>query len=157
MSDGAPCEQGVGQGRSTSLLGREVPECAPDGGGTQLDSKKARRERYQHGRRERQTVVASAAKRRARVDRGRSLKVVCAQMIDLRHTTRGISKGLDLCESSVRAEISAVRRWAEAEVAAANARVDALEKMIEENRGGNLSAGVCASEDTGPGTSLAGY
>ena len=85
------------------------------------------------------------------------LKVVCAEMDDLCHTAHGISKGLDLCESSVRAEISAVRRWAEAEVAAANARVDALEKMIEENRGGNLSAGVCASEDTGPGTSLAGY
>ena len=42
-----------------------------------------------------------------------------------------------------------VLRWAEAEVAAANARVDALEKMSKESRGDDLSAGVCASEDAG--------
>ena len=41
-----------------------------------------------------------------------------------------------------------MRRWAEAEVAAANARADALERMIEESRGDYLSARICASEDT---------
>ena len=77
------------------------------------------------------------------------MKVVCAEMVDLRHTARGISKGLDLCESSVHAEISAVWRWAEAEVAEANARVDAVERIIKDSRCDNLSAGVGVSEDTG--------
>ena len=105
--------------------------------------------------------MAAAAKvqvcTQARVDRGRSLKVVCAEVVDLRHTARGLSRGLDLCESSVRAEISAVRRWAEAEVAAANARVDTLERMIKDSRCDNLSAGVGASEDTGWPMRLAGF
>ena len=70
MSDGAPCEQGVGQGRSTSLLGQEVPECVPDGGRIKVGSKKARRERYQHDRRLGQEAVASAERVRAWVDRG---------------------------------------------------------------------------------------
>ena len=148
MSDGAPCEQGVGQVRPASMLGREVPEGVPSGRRTQVGSKEARRLRYQRGRRKRQKAVASAEKVRARVDRGRSLKVVCAEVVDLRHTARGLSRGLDLCESSVHTEISAVRRWAEAEVAAANARIDALQTMIKDSCD-NLSAGVGTSEDTG--------
>ena len=133
------------------MLGREVPEGVPSGRRTQVGSKEARRLRYQRGRRKRQKAVASAEKVRARVDRSRSLKVVCAEIGNLCHTARGMSEGLDLCGRSVLAEISAVRRWAEAEVAAANARAqaDALEKMIKESRGDNLPAGVCASEDAG--------
>ena len=156
MSDGAPCEQGVGQVRSASLLGREVPGGVPSDGETQIGSKKERRVRYQRGRQRRQKAAASAGKVRTRVDRGRSMKVVCAEMDDFRHTMRAMSKGLDLSERSLRAEVSEVRQGAEAAVAAANVRVDALEMAIKEGRGNKLPAGSCASEESGVADAVGG-
>ena len=70
MDDGAPCEQADGQVQSASLLGQEVPGYVPDGGRTQISSKKAWQARYHHGRRLRPKAVASAQNVRALVDRG---------------------------------------------------------------------------------------
>ena len=69
MSDGAPCEQGISQGWSTSLLGQEVPECVPDGGRIKISSKKVWWECYQHNRQLQQEAVASTERVQAQVDR----------------------------------------------------------------------------------------
>ena len=108
MSGGAPCQQGTGQVWLALLLGQEVPERALDREGIKIKSKKTRQERHQHHRRLRWEVAASAAKTRSQVDESWCWNVVWEEIRDFRHSTRVVSQGLDLCESTAYNGVSEV-------------------------------------------------
>ena len=88
MSCGAPWEQGAGVSGTTSLLDLEAPGLVPDAGGIELNTKLARRQGYQRGRRQRRRVAKSSHEERSRVDRGRYLDVI-AEAVD--ENRRGLS------------------------------------------------------------------
>ena len=60
-----------------------------------------------------------------------------------------LSRVAGMCDAGWRADVSEVRRWVEAEVAAANAQVDTLGEILRKSQGDNLSADACTSEEAG--------
>ena len=151
MSYGAPWERGVGVADTTPLRDLEAPGLVPDVDGGGIGNEESSAPSLS-------TRSAAAATGKEGIGVGRSEAVLGC---DVGHNEHCSGRGERAIESywtharrGWRGEISAARRWAEAEVAVANARVDALEEMIKESRSDELSIRVCALEDTGVADSV---
>ena len=89
----------------------EVPGLVPDVDGVELNTKKARRNCYQRGRRQRRREEKSSRKARSREDKDRCLDVLAEAVEENRRELSVVSRGLDLCESTICSDIASVRTW----------------------------------------------
>ena len=110
MSYGAPCERGVGAADTMPLRDMEVPGLIPDVGEVELAPKEARRGR-QRGRRKRRRAAAASRRERSLVDRDRCYDVIAEAVHSHRHELKVISRGLDLCESTLCSDVANGRTW----------------------------------------------
>ena len=92
MSCGAPWERGVGAADRMSQRDMEVPGLVPDVGGVELVTKKARRHRSQHGRRQRRRGENVSRTERSLADRDRCFNVIAEAVDDHRRELRVISR-----------------------------------------------------------------
>ena len=111
MSYGAPWERGAGTADMMPLRDMEVPGLDPDAEGVELNTKEARRHRYQRGRRQRRQEEKSSQKARSKEDEDRCLGVLAAAVEANRRELSVVSRGLDLCESTICNDIASVRAW----------------------------------------------
>ena len=111
MSYGAPWEQGVSAADTVPLRAMEVPGLVPVVDGVKINIKKARRNCYQRGRRQRRREEKSSRKAQAREGRDCRLDVIAEVVEANRQEIRAVSRGLDLCEAMVCNDIASVRMW----------------------------------------------
>ena len=111
MSYGAPWEQDVGAADSMPQRDMEVPGLVPDVGGVELNTKEARRHRCQRGRRQRRREEKASRKERSLVDRDCCLDAIAEVVDGHRRELDVISRGLDLCESTLCSDVTSVRTW----------------------------------------------
>ena len=111
MSYGAPCERGVGAADTMPQRGLEVPGLVPAVEGVGLATKEARRHHSQRARRRRRREEKSSRRERSVVDRDRCLDVIAEAVDDHRQELKVISRGLDLCESTLCSDVANVRTW----------------------------------------------
>ena len=111
MSYGAPWERGVGAADTMPQRDMEVPGLVPDVGEVGLNTKEARKRRSQRGRRQRRREEEASRKARSKEDEGRCLDVLAEAMEENRRGLSVVSRGLDLCESTICNDIASVRTW----------------------------------------------
>ena len=110
MSYGAPCERGVGAADTMPLRDMEVPGLIPDVGEVELAPKEARRGR-QRDRRQRRREETASRRERSLVDRDRCFGVIAEAVDSHRQELKVISRGLDLCESTLCSDVAEMRTW----------------------------------------------
>ena len=110
MSYGAPCERGVGTADTMPTRDMVVPGLIPVTGEVELAPKEARRGR-QRGRRKRRRESAASRRERSLVDRDRCFDVIAEAVDSHRQELKVISRGLDLCESTLCSDVADVRTW----------------------------------------------
>ena len=111
MSYGAPCERGVGTANTMPTRDMVVPGLVPDVDGVGLATKEARRHHSQRARRRRRREEKSSRRERSVVDRDRCLDVIAEAVDDHHRELKVISRGLDLCESTLCSDVANVRTW----------------------------------------------
>ena len=111
MSYGAPWERGVGAADTMPQRDLEVPGLVPAVDGVGLATKEARRHHSQRERRQRRREEESLRKERSVVDRERCFDVIAEEVDDHRRELKVISRGLDLCESTLCSDVANVRTW----------------------------------------------
>ena len=111
MSHWAPWERGVGTADSMPQRDMEVPGLVPDVGEVGLNTKEARKRRSQRGRRQRRQEETASRRERSLVDRDRCFDVIAEAVDSHRRELKVISRGLDLCESTLCSDVANVRTW----------------------------------------------
>ena len=111
MSYGAPWERGVAEADTMPLRDMEAPGLVPAVEGVGLATKEARRHHSQRARRRRRREEKSSRRERSVVDRDRCLDVIAEAVDDHRRELKVISRGLDLCESTLCSDVANVRTW----------------------------------------------
>jgi hypothetical protein len=114
----------------------EVPGLVPDVGWVELNTKDARRHRSQHGRRQQCREEEVSRKAWSKEDEGRCLDVLAEAMEENRRGLSVVSRGLDLCESTICNDIVSVRTWV---VDAMRVQDSMIERMAD-----NLIAAVAS-------------
>ena len=111
MSYGAPWERGVGAAGTTTLRDMEVPGLVPAVGGVGLGTKRARCHHSQRERRRRRREEKSSRRERSVVDRDRCFDVIAEAVDGHRQELKVLSRGLDLCETTLCSDVVNVRTW----------------------------------------------
>ena len=111
MSYGAPCGRGVGAADTMPQRDLEVPGLVPAVDGVGLATKEARRHHSQREKRRRRREEESSRRERSVVDRDRCFDVIAEEVDDHRRELKVISRGLDLCESTLCSDVTNVRTW----------------------------------------------
>ena len=110
MSDGAPCERGIGAAGTMPLRDMEVPGLIPGVGEVKLDLKEARQGR-QHSRQQQRQEEKASCRGRSLVDRDRCLGVIAEAVDGHRRELKVISQGLNLCKGTLCSDVVEVRAW----------------------------------------------
>ena len=111
MSYGAPWERGVGKADTTTLCDTEVPGLVPAVGEVGLGTKQARRDRSQREKRRRRRAEGSSRRARWVVDRDRCIDVIAGVVDGHCQELRVLSRGFDLCETTLCSDVAEVRTW----------------------------------------------
>ena len=135
MSYGAPCERGVGAADTMPQRDLEVPGLVPAVDGVGLATKEARRHYSQRARRRRRREEKSSRRERSVVDRDRCLGVIAEAVDDHRRELKVISRGLDLCESTLCSDVANVRTWVKRSGGAAEDGAARDERNVEAREG----------------------
>ena len=88
----------------------EVPGLVPDVGEVELEAKGAR-QGCQRDRRQRRREEKASHRERSLVDHGRCFDVIAEAVGSHRRELKVISRGLDLCESTLCSDVTEVRTW----------------------------------------------
>jgi len=89
----------------------EVPGLVPDVDTVGLNTKEARKRRSQRGRRQRRREETASRRERSLVDRDRCFGVIAEAVDSHRRELKVISRGLDLCESTLCSHVASMRTW----------------------------------------------